>query len=204
MKHNLRQGPNPRRFNWVPWVSLYIVDSMPWLTSKTAIDWWRYFRGKSVWRHPRPRFWSDIDESMVLKPYALKVCILLNFDWLTLLWTVYLCTNWYFHAAVFISKFSERALLQTSLYFPQSKISSYGLGMKAAKIGPDLMLSITLPFVSGKHTVLNFGHGQKAKFFFVLSLFSLLPLFLAQFFSLYWTFLGFISVGNRIVGFKTQ
>ena len=44
-------------------------------------------------------------------------------------------------------RFSERALLQTSLYFPQSKISSYGLGIKAAKIGPDLMLSITLPFV---------------------------------------------------------
>ena len=81
-------------------------------------------------------------------------------------------------------KFSERALLQTSLYFPQSKISSYGLGMKAAKIGPDLMLSITLLFVSGKHTVLNFGHGQNAKFFFVLSLFSLLPLFLPSFFPL--------------------
>ena len=67
---------------------------------------------------------------------------------------------------------------------PQSKISSYGLGMKAAKIGPDLMLSITLPFVSGKHPVLNFGHGQKAKFYFVLSLFSLLPLFLPSFFPL--------------------
>ena len=67
---------------------------------------------------------------------------------------------------------------------PPVKISIYGLGMKAAKIGPDLMLSITLPFVSGKHPVLNFGHGQKAKFYFVLSLFSLLPLFLPTFFPL--------------------
>ena len=75
--------------------------------------------------------------------------------------------------------------------------------MKAAKIGPDLMLSITLPFVSGKHPVLNFGHGQKAKFYFVLSLFSLLGLFLPTFFP-FASFLGFISVGNRIVGFKMQ
>ena len=133
---------------------------------------------------PRPRFWSNIHESIVFKtlrskrtcPFRLWLTNL-PLDGISMYNLVFSCRCIHF-------KFSERALLQNSLYFPQSKISSYGLGMKAAKIGPDLMLSITLLFVSGKHTVLNFGHGQNAKFFFVLSLFSLLPLFLPSFFPL--------------------
>ena len=110
--------------------------------------------------------------------YPFKLCLTnVPLDGISMYNLVFSCRCTHF-------KFSERALLQTSLYFPQSKISSYGLGMKAAKIGPDLMLSITLPFVSGKHTVLNFGHGQKTEFYLVLSLFSLLPLFLHSFFPL--------------------
>ena len=55
--------------------------------------------------------------------------------------------------------------------------------MKAAKIGPDLMLSITLLFVSGKHTVLNFAWAWAERQIFLCA-FSLLPspAFLAQFF----------------------
>ena len=166
MKHNLRKGPNPCRFNGVPWVSLNIVDSMPWLTSKTAIDWWRIdiLEGNPFGDiDPRPRFWSDIHESIVFKTLSSKRTCPFKL-WLTLLWTAYLCTNWYFHAAAFISKFSERALLQTSLYFPQSKISSYGLGIKAAKIGPDLMLSITLPFVLANVRFWILGMGRMPNF----------------------------------------
>ena len=178
---------------------------MPWLTSKTAIHWWRIdiLEGNPFGDiDPRPRFWSDIHESIVFKTLRSKRTCPFKL-WLTLLWTAYLCTNWYFHAAAFISKFSERALLQTSLYFPQSKISSYGLGIKAAKIGPDLMLSITLPFVLANVRFWILGMGRMPNFTlcFLSSPFS--P-FSCTVFSLCWTFLGFISVGNRIVGFKMQ